>query len=101
MAGPREQPIPPDALANDEAVEILRAFVVDGGLSIAFTRGFDDPSMWGMMLVDVARHAARAYAKEGVMEEGAALQRIAEMFETEMAHQTDPGRTSERNEWEN
>ncbi len=101
MAGPREQPIPPDALANEEAVEILRAFVVDGGLSIAFTRAFDDPSMWGMMLVDVARHAARAYAKEGVMDESEALQRIADMFEAEMAQQTDPGRTSERNEWEN
>jgi hypothetical protein len=101
MAGPREQPIPPDALADDNAVEILRAFVVDGGLSIAFTRGFDDPSMWGMMLVDIARHAARAYAKEGVMEEGEALMRIAEMFEAEMAQQTDPGRTNERNEWEN
>ena len=101
MAGPREQPIPPDALANDEAVEILRAFVVDGGLSVAFTRGFDDPSMWGMLLVDIARHAARAYDKEGVMDEGEALSRIAEMFEAEMSHQTDPGRTSERKEWEN
>ncbi len=101
MAGPREQPIPPDALVNDEAVEVLRAFVVDGGLSIAFTRGFDDPSIWGMALVDIARHAARAYAKEGVMDEGEALKRIAEMFEAEMTHQTDSGRTTERNEWEN
>ena len=57
--------------------------------------------MWGMMLVDVARHAARAYAKDGVMDEGEALQRIADMFEAEMIHQTDPGRTTERKEWEN
>ena len=101
MAGPKEQPIPPDALANDDAVEVLRAFVVDGGLSIAFTRGFDDPAMWGMMLVDVARHAARAYAKEGVMDEDEALRKIADMFEAEMAQQTDPGRTVDRKEWDN
>ncbi len=101
MAGPREQPVPPDAAADEKAVEILRAFVVDGGLSIAFTRGFDDPSMWGMALADVARHAARAYAKEGVMDEQEALQLIAEMFAAEMAHQTDPGQTDERGTWEN
>jgi hypothetical protein len=98
MAGPKEQPIPPDALANDQAVEVLRAFVVDGGLSIAFTRAFDDPSMWGMLLVDIARHAARAYDKGGAMDEADALARITEMFNAELSNETDPGRTSERNE---
>jgi hypothetical protein len=95
MAGPKEQPIPPDALNNERAVEVLRAFVVDGGLSISFTRAFDDPSMWGMMLVDIARHAARAYAKEGAMSEEDALQRITEMFATELSEVTDIGTTSE------
>jgi hypothetical protein len=90
----KEQPIPPDALANPEAVEVLRAFVVDGGLSIAFTRAFDDPSTWGMLLVDVARHAARAFAKEGVMSEEEALERIADMFAAELIDVTDSGRTT-------
>ena len=97
-AGPKEQPIPPDALANSEAVEVLRAFVVDGGLSISFTRAFDDPGMWGMLLVDVARHAARAYAKENVCSEEEALARIYAMFEAELASPTDLGTTSERGE---
>jgi hypothetical protein len=91
-----EQPIPPDAAASEDAVEVLRAFVVDGGLSIAFTRAFDDPSMWGMMLVDIARHAARAFAKEGVMSEEEALKRIADMFASELADVTDIGRTFPR-----
>jgi hypothetical protein len=95
-AGPKEQPIPPDALANAEAVEVLRAFVVDGGLSISFTRAFDDPGMWGMLLVDVARHAARVFAKEGVMDEAEAMERIVEMFEAELDRPTDLGQTSER-----
>ncbi len=96
MPGPKEQPIPPDALADEKAVEVLRAFVVDGGLSISFTRAFDDPSMWGMMLVDIARHAARAFAKEGVMNEEEALGRISDMFAAELQDVTDVGLTSER-----
>jgi len=101
MAAPKEQPIPPDALTHEGAVEVLRAFVVEGGLSISFTRAFDDPSMWGMMLVDIARHAARAYEKEGAMPEAEALAKIVEMFEAELAHATDLGKTSERKDWGN
>jgi hypothetical protein len=96
MTGPTEQPIPPDALTRDDAVEVLRAFVVDGGLSISFTRAFDDPAMWGMMLVDIARHAARVYEKEGAMSEAEAMARIVELFEAELGNPTDMGRTSER-----
>jgi hypothetical protein len=97
MAGPKEQPIPPDAVGNAEAVEVLRAFVVDGGLSISFTRAFEDPQMWGMLLVDIARHAARVFEKEGVCSEEEALERILSMFEAEIAHPTDLGQTDERN----
>jgi hypothetical protein len=92
----KEQPIPPDAITRDDAVEVLRAFVVDGGLSISFTRAFDDPQMWGMLLVDVARHAARVYATEGVMDEAEALASIVEMFEAELADPTDIGTTVAR-----
>ena len=64
MAGPKEQPLPPDVMGREDAAEVLRAFVVDGGLSIAFQRAFEEPGMWGLLLVDIARHAARAYARE-------------------------------------
>jgi hypothetical protein len=92
----KEQPIPPDAITRDDAVEVLRAFVVDGGLSISFTRAFDDPQMWGMLLVDIARHAARVYATEGVMDEADALAAIVDMFEMELSDPTDIGITVER-----
>jgi hypothetical protein len=88
--------VPPDAIGRDDAVEVLRAFVLDGGLSISFTRAFDDPDMWGMVLVDIARHAARVFEKEGVMSEDEALQRIAAMFEAELGNPTDLGTTSEQ-----
>ncbi len=98
MAGPKEQPLPPDVMEREDATEVLRAFVVDGGLSIAFTRAFEEPDMWGLLLVDIARHAARAYAREGVMSEEEALARILDMFESEIARPTDMGTTSPRSQ---
>src|SRR5258707_4112364 len=89
MAGPKEQPLPPDVVGRDDATEVLRAFVLDGGLSIAFTRAFDEPDMWGLILVDIARHAARAYARENACTEDEALRRIVDMFEAEIARPTD------------
>src|SRR6185503_16273865 len=98
MAGPKEQPLPPDVMGREDAVEVLRAFVVDGGLSIAFQRAFEEPDMWGLMLVDIARHAARAYARESELSEDEALQRIVEMFEAEIARPTDMGNTMPRSQ---
>jgi hypothetical protein len=96
MAGPKEQPLPPDVVGRDDATEVLRAFVVDGGLSIAFTRAFEEPDMWGLLLVDIARHAARAYARESSYGEEEAMARILDMFEAELARPTDLGSTVPR-----
>ena len=98
MPGPKEQPLPPDVMGRDDATEVLRAFVVDGGLSIAFTRAFEEPDMWGLLLVDIARHAARAYAKESSYTEEEALARVVDMFEAEIARPTDVGSTTPRSQ---
>jgi hypothetical protein len=98
MPDPKEQPLPPDVMGRDDAIEVLRAFVVDGGLSIAFTRAFEEPKMWGLLLVDIARHAARAYARESDYTEDEALTRIIEMFEAEIARPTDVGNTTLRSQ---
>src|SRR3977135_750838 len=98
MAGPKEQPLPPDVIGRDEATEVLRAFVVDGGLSIAVTRAFEEPDMWGLLLVDIARHAARAYARESAFTEEEALAHIVDMFEAEIARPTDVGNTALRSQ---
>jgi hypothetical protein len=98
MAGPREQPLPPDVIGREDATEVLRAFVLDGGLSIAFTRAFEEPDMWGLLLVDIARHAARAYARESEFSEEEALARILDMFEAEIARPTDTGTTTPRSQ---
>jgi hypothetical protein len=98
MTGPKEQPLPPDVIGRDDATEVLRAFVLDGGLSIAFQRAFEEPDMWGLLLVDVARHAARAYSRESGYTEEEALARIVEMFEAEIARPTDMGTTAPRSQ---
>jgi hypothetical protein len=98
MAGPRQQPLPPDVMDREDATEVLRAFVIDGGLSIAFQRAFEEPDMWGLLLVDIARHAARAYARESDYTEEDALARILEMFEAEIARPTDTGTTTTRSQ---
>ena len=96
MAGPKEQPLPPDVIDREDAIEILRVFVLDGGLSMAFQRAFEEPDMWGLLLVDLARHAARAYARESEMSEKEALDRILDLFEAEIERPTDPGTTMPR-----
>jgi Domain of unknown function (DUF5076) len=98
MSGPKQQPLPPDVQDREDAIEILRAFVLDGGLSIAFTRAFEEPDMWGLLLVDIARHASRAYARESAYTEQEALTRIIEMFEAEIARPTDVGNTTVRSQ---
>src|ERR1700755_142944 len=96
MSGPKEQPLPPDVIGRDDATEVLRAFILDGGLSMAFQRAFEEPDMWGLLLVDLARHAARAYARESEFTEDEALSRILEMFEAEIERPTDIGTTTPR-----
>jgi hypothetical protein len=84
--------IPPDALEKG-GVEILRASVVDGAVSIALRRAFDDPFTWGVLFVDLARHAARVYAMETGVSEEEAMAEIRAGMEAELDDPTDPGST--------
>ena len=47
---------------------------------------------------DIARHAARAYARENVMSEEEAMAQILDMFEAEIARPTDMGSTTPRSQ---
>ncbi len=89
-----ELPVPPGADKAEEATEILRAFIIDGGLQVALIPAFDEPDVWGILLSDIARHAARSYAEDGSMTEEQALALITRMFTSEVSAPTDPGTTS-------
>jgi hypothetical protein len=84
--------IPPDALEKG-GVEILRASVVEGDVNISMRRAFDDPFTWGVLLVDLARHAARVYAKETSFSEEEAMAQIAAGIQAELDDPSDPGST--------
>jgi len=73
---------PPDAIENG-GIEVLRAAVVDGAVSVALRRSFDDPSTWGRLLIDLARQAARTYALETEMSDEEAFERIRAGWEAE------------------
>ncbi len=72
----------------------MRAVIVDGALHVSLRRAFDDPEAWGMLIADVARHAARVFARETKWTEEQALERVRSMFDAEMDAPTDPGTTA-------
>lgn len=77
-----ELEIPPDALEQG-GIEIVRASIVDGAVSVALRRAFDDPATWGRLLIDLARQAACAYAMETDTSEEEAFERIRAGWEAE------------------
>lgn len=95
MAAPEfhELSAPPDAIEHG-GHEVVRAVVVEGAVSVAMRRSFDDPFVWGVLLVDLARHAARIYAAEAGMGEDEAMARIVDGMQSELDNPTDPGTTS-------
>lgn len=74
---------PPDVIENG-GHEVVRASVSDGAVSVAMRRAFDDPFVWGRLLVDLARHAATIYAAETDIDETEALARIADGIRSEL-----------------
>jgi hypothetical protein len=88
--------VPPDALEKG-GHEVLRASIVDGGVSVALRRSFDEPFTWGVLLIDLARHAARIYALETSLSEDEALAEIRAGMEAELDRPTSLGTTQARN----
>jgi Domain of unknown function (DUF5076) len=95
MADPQVDtlPVPPEALEQG-GIEVLRALIVEGRLEVSLRRAFEEPELWGMLIADVARHAARIFATETGLSEDQALEKIRAMFDAELDMPTDPGSTS-------
>ena len=83
---------PPLAHENPDATEVMRIWTVPGeGPHVTLRTTWEDPAAWGVMLVDVARHAANIYAKEGMTREKT-LAQIKALFDAEWARPTDEAR---------
>jgi hypothetical protein len=86
--------LPNDIDENSEGQEVLRAFIVDSGLSVSMAPlAFGEPDTWGLLLVDVARHVSRAYESEGQGQFETTMGKIREMFDAEWDRPTDMGTT--------
>lgn len=80
---------PPIAFSTAAATEIARVWVEPGSANqMVLLPTWEDPGAWGLLLVDLARHAANAYANEG-HDHQAALSRIKQLFDAEWSQPTD------------
>jgi len=87
----RELPLPPIA-QRAGACEVLRAWSGDNlPQQFVLEKTWQDPAAWGLLLADIARHAARAYADAGNISEAAALVRIKAGLDAELSEATDLG----------
>jgi len=85
----QELDVPPIATSAPEAVEILRVWASPGSpQQLTLMTCWKDPGAWGLLLADVARHAAKAYGREG-QDPHEVTRRIREMFEAEWSSPTD------------
>ena len=57
---------PPDAEKDEDSLEMIRGWVVDGELQISLAAWVwaDEPAQWGRLLADSACHLADAISKE-------------------------------------
>ncbi len=83
-------PIPPRAQKDRKGIELARIWAAKGKQHVTIrTKVWVDPAAWGMMLVDLAKHVANAYAEDEGLDAAAVLERIKEGFDAEWGHPTD------------
>ena len=84
---------PPHTVYNaDQAVEVARIWIVDHGQHVSISSNlFKEPAAWGLMLVDLAKHVANAYAQQG-WDRTEVLKSILHGFEIERDFPTDEPR---------
>lgn len=80
---------PPIASSNSQAVEVLRVWAAPGHpQQLTLRTTWKDPGAWGLLLADIARHAAKAYASEG-HNAAEVLARIQQLMNAEFSRPTD------------
>jgi len=80
---------PPIASSNSQAVEILRVWAAPGQpKQLTLRTTWKDAGAWGLLLADIARHAANAYANEG-QNSAEVLARTQQLLNAEFSQPTD------------
>lgn len=82
--------IPPIAAKDAAARELARIWAASGAQHISLAADlWADPAAWGIMLVDLARHVADAYAENSGFDRTKTLARIKAGFDAEWSETTD------------
>jgi Domain of unknown function (DUF5076) len=87
--------IPPAVFDDPNAHELLRAWAAQKKVHVSFSSRWKEPGNWGIFLADLARHAARSFAMEGICSEAVAFEQIRDMFEKECDKPTSAVETEE------
>jgi hypothetical protein len=86
----RQLPVPQAAIDDSNAVELLRVWAAEGSQHVSLATGiWNDPANWGIMLVDLAKHIARAYQQETGSPYAKSLHRIKDGIDAEWHTPTD------------
>ena len=90
-----ERPIPEAALRDEDAVEMLRVWIAERKLHCSMKVGMYHATMnipeekaWGVILADVARHAARALESGYSSKAAESLEKIRDSFLNELGSPT-------------
>lgn len=85
-----ELKIPPLALKDPDAIEIIRVWTAKGKQEVCLKVGlWNDPAIWGRLLTDIARHIANVYAHAQKVDFDEVLNRILEGFEAQLDEPVD------------
>jgi hypothetical protein len=84
----RPLPHPTDAEKDEDSLEIIRGWVVDGKLQISLAAWVwkDEPEEWGRLLAESACHLSDAISKETGKSRGEILKTISESLIHHLQH---------------
>ena len=87
--------IPPAAETDDNAIEMIRGWIAEGGMHCVLNVGHwhknsavDERHAWGIMLADIARHISNALEDVTGLDRRESLRLVTESFNTEIGHRT-------------
>ena len=87
--------LPSAAETDDNAVEMARVWIAEGGLHCVLNVGnwhksseTDERRAWGIMLADIARHISNALEEVTGFDRRESLRVVAESFQNEIRHAT-------------
>ncbi len=83
-----ELPLPFDANLFG-GKEVLRAFVINGELQVTLDDAFEDTAVWGVMLVDIARHIVTMRERATKLPRSQILRDIGQSFDQEWLNAED------------